>query len=397
MMPIHPEAFVAYTLAVVSGAAFGFVLERAGFGDARRLAAQFYLTDMRVLKVMFSAIVTAAVGLALLRVAGALDMDAVYINPTFLGAQIVGGVIFGVGFVVAGHCPGTAVVSAVNGRINGIVFLVGAGTGALGYAVVYDKIARFATAGGGRRTLDEWLGVSYGTATLGVVVLAMAFFVGAEWVERFMARRNATTQATSPAPARARRFSVRDLRPAVGAAAIAMGVIALAAGPSSSAARSVAHVPDAVEPFAVARELSLGSPDVAVIALDQGRHPLRGAISAAQLGASDEEIARAAPNTRIVIVAADAPRADRLARRLAGEGRDVRVLTGGVDAWDRAMDADPPPPAPGAGAVAWDSHRANVALRRSFGDATSAPAAVVAPAVLPAAAGAAPAKKREGC
>ena len=52
-------------VAVLIGIAFGFVLERAGFGRADKLAAQFYLRDMRVFKVMFSAIVTAMLGLTI--------------------------------------------------------------------------------------------------------------------------------------------------------------------------------------------------------------------------------------------------------------------------------------------------------------------------------------------
>ena len=55
-----PAAFVA---ALVIGMAFGFVLERAGFGSSRKLAGIFYLRDMTVLKVMFTAVITAMLGL----------------------------------------------------------------------------------------------------------------------------------------------------------------------------------------------------------------------------------------------------------------------------------------------------------------------------------------------
>ncbi|MBP8137537.1 MAG: YeeE/YedE family protein, partial [Candidatus Eisenbacteria bacterium] len=105
MMPVHPGTWLAYAFAVLSGFAFGFVLENAGFGSSRKLAAQFYLKDMTVLKVMFSAIVTAMLGLTLLRAVGVLDFDRLFVNPTFLGPQVVGGVIFGVGFAVGGYCP----------------------------------------------------------------------------------------------------------------------------------------------------------------------------------------------------------------------------------------------------------------------------------------------------
>lgn len=190
MMPIHPDVWVSYTFAVLSGFAFGFVLERAGFGSARKLAGQFFLRDMTVLKVMFSAIVTAMLGLVLLSAAGILDLDAIYVNPTFLRAQVVGGLVFGAGFAVGGYCPGTSVVAAVTGKLDALAFLAGAGMGTLGFAGVYPEIAGFAQAGGGRRLLTDWLHLSPGVVALLVTLLALAMFAGAEWVERAMRRRD---------------------------------------------------------------------------------------------------------------------------------------------------------------------------------------------------------------
>ena len=87
-------------IALVIGLGFGFVLERAGFGSGRKLAAQFYLTDLTVFKVMFTAIVTAMIGLYLLSRIGLLDLSLVYRLPTYLVPQLVGGLLFGVGFVI---------------------------------------------------------------------------------------------------------------------------------------------------------------------------------------------------------------------------------------------------------------------------------------------------------
>ena len=98
-------------LAVVIGAGFGFVLERAGFGSSRKLAAQFYLYDMTVFKVMFTAIITAMVGLFGLVKLGFLNLDAMYINPTFLWPQLAGGLLLGAGFIISGYCPGTSIVA----------------------------------------------------------------------------------------------------------------------------------------------------------------------------------------------------------------------------------------------------------------------------------------------
>jgi uncharacterized membrane protein YedE/YeeE len=185
MMPLHPSTSLGYALAVLTGFAFGFVLERAGFGSSRKLAAQFYLRDMTVLKVMFTAIVTAMLGLTLLRAFGALDYDSVFVNPTYLTPQIVGGLVFGVGFVVGGYCPGTCVVAAATGRLDGLAFVAGAGAGVLVYAAMHPAIGAFATRGSGARILlPDWLHVPHGVVALGVTLMALGMFAGAEWLER---------------------------------------------------------------------------------------------------------------------------------------------------------------------------------------------------------------------
>jgi len=107
MFPLvsHVEWSVATDLAIalVLGLGFGFCLERAGFGSARKLTAVFYLFDMAVVKVMFTAIVTCMTGIALLSAIGAVDISEFYIEPTALPAQILGGLLFGAGFMVGGY------------------------------------------------------------------------------------------------------------------------------------------------------------------------------------------------------------------------------------------------------------------------------------------------------
>ena len=117
----------AYALVFAAiGFGFGAVLELAGFGDTRKLAAQFYLRDLTVLKTMFTAIVVAAVLLFVATSVGLLDLGRVFVNPTYLWPGIVGGLIMGVGFVVGGFCPGTSLVAAATLKIDGILFVAGA-------------------------------------------------------------------------------------------------------------------------------------------------------------------------------------------------------------------------------------------------------------------------------
>lgn len=182
--------------------------------------------------------------------------------------------------------------------------------------------------------------------------------------------------------------------------AVAGAALARLPGPSKAGTSAEAPAPAALEPFALAALLAEAPPDVLVVAVDPARHPLRGAVPMTTLAASDDAFVASAPRRRVVIVAADEVRADRIARRLHAQGTNARVLQGGVAAWDRAMDADPAAPPAGAPFATWDAHRRNVALRHAFGDADNTPSAVpIAPAmVAPVAApgGGAP-KKREGC
>ena len=53
---------------------------------------------------------------------GLITQEEIYLMPTVYGAQIVGGLIFGVGFVMAGWCPGTAAVGMASGKLDALVF-----------------------------------------------------------------------------------------------------------------------------------------------------------------------------------------------------------------------------------------------------------------------------------
>ncbi len=181
---------VSLIIAVVIGIGFGFFLERAGFGSARVLAAQFYFTDMRVLKVMFSAIVTAMVGLYYLSVIGFVDLSLVYLTPTYLLPQIVGGLLLGVGFVVGGYCPGTSCVAAATGRYDAAVYLLGIVAGIWVFGELFPLVETFyLSTGMGQVTLPQLLGVPYGVVVFLVCVMAVGAFAAAEWGEKKMASK----------------------------------------------------------------------------------------------------------------------------------------------------------------------------------------------------------------
>ncbi len=183
---------MSLVVAFILGIGFGFALERAGFGSARKLTAQFYFTDLAVFKVMFTAIVTAMLGLFYLSWAGFVDVSLVFVNPTYLLPQLVGGLILGVGFVVGGYCPGTSLVGIATGRLDAIVFAVGVAVGILVFGEMYSYLANFMTVTSmGKVTLAQQIGVRTGVVVFGVVVMALLGFWGAGVVERKMAAKGA--------------------------------------------------------------------------------------------------------------------------------------------------------------------------------------------------------------
>jgi hypothetical protein len=181
---------VSLIVAFAIGIGFGFFLERAGFGSAKKLTAQFYLIDLAVFKVMFTAIVTAMMGLFYLSWIGIVDPSLVYVSPTFLLPQAAGGLLLGVGFVIGGYCPGTSCVSAATGRLDGLVFLAGIVAGIFAFGEMFPFLGEFySSTPMGSVTLPQILGVSQGLVVFLVALMAIGGFAGATWVEKRAATR----------------------------------------------------------------------------------------------------------------------------------------------------------------------------------------------------------------
>ncbi|MBM3300690.1 MAG: YeeE/YedE family protein [Deltaproteobacteria bacterium] len=170
--------WMSLLLATVIGFLFGFVLERAGFADSRNLTNVFYFRDMRVLKVMFSALCTGMVGLLVLSWVGLFDYSVLLkhsLLETYLWPQLVGGVLFGLGFVMGGYCPGTSMVGIVSGKIDAVAFMLGMFVGIYVYAAGFPLWGDFSKASDmGRITLWELFGIPM--PLMAVIVLVVAFF-----------------------------------------------------------------------------------------------------------------------------------------------------------------------------------------------------------------------------
>ena len=178
----------AFVLSLLLGFGFGFALEQAGFGSSRRLAGIFYFRDMTVLRVMFTAMVTAMLGLQLALALGVVSAEQIYFLPTIYGAQIVGGLLFGVGFVLSSWCPGTAAVGLASGRLDALIFLGGAALGSILFNEFYGIVGPLATWGdSGVKFMWAALGVSGPVFALLFSAVAVAAFWGSEWIEKKVA------------------------------------------------------------------------------------------------------------------------------------------------------------------------------------------------------------------
>jgi thiosulfate/3-mercaptopyruvate sulfurtransferase len=176
------EGFLA---SLLIGMALGFFLERAGFGSSRKLTGVFYFSDMSVIKVMFSAVITAALGLTCCVVLGLISLEGVYLMPTVYGAYVVGGLIFGVGFVMGGWCPGTAAAGLASGKLDALVFLVGAVVGSALFNEMFGLIKPLYESGQrGVLHIYDTLGISRGAFNVVLSIAAVLMFWGCEWVER---------------------------------------------------------------------------------------------------------------------------------------------------------------------------------------------------------------------
>lgn len=175
----------AMFLSFIIGGFFGFALERAGFGSSRRLSGVFYFQDMAVVKVMFTALITAMAGLIFCQVFGLVSLESIYLMPTVYGAHMVGGVLFGFGFVMGGWCPGTAAVGLSSGKWDAMVFLIGAILGSAGFNETFEWIKPLYQ-GGDRGVVFVYdaLGMSREWFAFFFIMAGIAAFWGVEIIEK---------------------------------------------------------------------------------------------------------------------------------------------------------------------------------------------------------------------
>jgi uncharacterized membrane protein YedE/YeeE len=146
----------------VTGLVFGFLLQKAGMTRAVNILRQFLLEDFTMVKVMVTAIVVGGVGVLGLHQAGLVT--TLHVKATLLGANVLGGVLFGIGMAVLGLCPGTAIAAIGEGNRDAVVGVLGAIVGAGVYAEVHPWFAAHVLTLGafGKATLPSVTGLPWG-------------------------------------------------------------------------------------------------------------------------------------------------------------------------------------------------------------------------------------------
>ena len=182
VLPLFSNGFIDsnlnYILAVGIGILFGFILERGGFGTAAHIAPVFYFRSLIVPKIMVSAIVTTATLILLGTLFGYIDYSQIFIPTTYLWPYLLGGVIFGLGMVMAGWCPGTAVVGIATLKIDAIFFALGLLVGMFFYFDIYQYIIDFANSGNlGKFTIDKLVGGDIRISYLVTVVVSFGLLL----------------------------------------------------------------------------------------------------------------------------------------------------------------------------------------------------------------------------
>lgn len=384
--PLYGMSPVLYlVLSVALGIAFGFFLERAGFGSAKNLTSIFILRDFRVFRVMFSAVITAMLGSQILGAAGLLDLSLIGFDPTFFWAMLTGGLLFGVGFYVGGYCPGTAAVALARGRWDGAAFLFGIVLGIYGFALLYDAVGGaawfsnfYAPAGAARQTL-------YGSGpawpwVLGLTAVALAAFKVVPYVEKRFALRTVeqleAVKAGEPEPPaeppRIRGVLLRVGPALAGAAALVVAVLEIGLPQPISRVEAASRPPAAVEadesPAPAVEPLTLATwviseahrraeedpPNAYFVDLrpgaERGRAPVPGAIALDVSEGDDRSRLVEAltelrdiltPSNRIkpvvLIDGAGDERTATLVADLRRRGVNAMMLEGGFAAWQRQV------------------------------------------------------------
>jgi len=168
---------------LVTGILFGFLMQKAHVIRYDKQVGAMRLTDFTIFKFMLSAIIVGMVGIYFLKDAGIVSLS---VKSTSLGANIIGGLIFGIGWALAGYCPGTAAGALGEGRWDALIAIVGMLVGAALYAEAYPALKASVLAWGnlGKITLPDILGLHHWIVIVALCVIYVGLFFLFRLVEK---------------------------------------------------------------------------------------------------------------------------------------------------------------------------------------------------------------------
>ena len=173
----------ALILGLVFGVVFGFLLQKGGVGKYHVLIGQLLLVDYTVIKVMLSAVIVGALGIHFMHRAGLVEL---HIKPTRYASNILGGLLFGVGFALSAYCPGTGAAALGQGNYDAIVMMLGMIAGSYVFAEMSGWISRKIDPIGdrGKITLHELLPINRTLLVCGFVIVLGLVLIAVEWLAR---------------------------------------------------------------------------------------------------------------------------------------------------------------------------------------------------------------------
>jgi len=167
-------------LGLVTGIMFGYLLQKGRVIRYDKQVGALRLMDMTIVKFMLSSILVAMIGVYLLKDFGIVKLQ---IKPTIIGAQVLGGLIFGLGWGVLGYCPGTQMGALGEGRWDAVWGILGMLTGAAIFAEMYPALKETVLTWGvfGKIIVPQMLGVNHWVVVIIFVIGALLLF---RWFEK---------------------------------------------------------------------------------------------------------------------------------------------------------------------------------------------------------------------
>jgi uncharacterized membrane protein YedE/YeeE len=166
-------------LAVFLGSLFGFALHRVGAANPHIIINMLRLKDLHLAKVILLAIAISSGLLFIGMVVGLIDPGNLSVKTSYWGV-LAGGAIFGIGWVLAGYCPGTGIAAIGDGRKDAIFFVFGGLFGAYIYMITYSQFkgsALLEKVLGGKVTLAATPNESFSAIITGIPGVVVAIIV----------------------------------------------------------------------------------------------------------------------------------------------------------------------------------------------------------------------------